>query len=1077
MERLMEGSENVKEALLQCIAKSDTSAADGVLPLLRTFSRPVSKTPFFDVQVETEHAWPSSNLLNGGGCCKVHYRNGAHLVSSGNRLLVVRQDNHFYFPPWGSLIQDAYIQRCGADKRSLIIVGLVNGIHAALLQEESPPVVLDDIFIETGRSVEKIVSFENGKLTLCYGNAQVESCRLVFRGDKVSEMVLSSNQRPRRIYDAVISLWDTKRYQDSAYDPYRGNLFVLSNTDLAVWKRTLTGEFVVAGSVAVLRNTVTVLASFETSHHAVLIAADGGRQPVLLDEAPAAGGGTACVNVRLASSRPLPSGLHVEDIRFACRDTNGTTLLYDALTHLLILITTNCAVYEGVYDEMELVSTFHLDGPITGIGYVSESVRFGTSFVVYGGSGIQCRIGALPIGLVTANLLKLGNPHDEIFSSLLKLGGRRGMEALVGANLAGVPAETLAPLLGQFLHPFPQSNNMRVAPGAEGLLYLVHRQIVVAERLWTSPFSWDLALRLEGAVKLMEEWRGSIESLLRLNGWLDYPVQHMGLVWQGFVVSSPQAFTTRTAINTQALFLYTLLKGLGDACIICKLYCMLLTACGEEALSMASSIGNQMGLEYIVWRCDTDAIISEFCTTALACNGANTLAQLEAMKHALPVKARHAISVHSLIMKGNADEALTYACDNIVSLRDEQMVSYVEERLNVAFPDHMVPIRLLLCWLRHDKSSIGELLSLLEQNTADGSPEQVKRCLRLVMQAAARSPALSRDVVRWIVGHALEDDRLMCFAEIIEEYIDDLGEPQTIPALFYSCWKDRLRCPQVAARGFGDIAKSKQRVLLSTRLRCINLALEYGPTDSDRLTYVLLLLQDELVKVIERTGQSFNYNSSSKLPRQETQSHVDELRHFYVVESRLFELAGVYRRNGGAKVQMDILKMHPETPERVTVQVLHDLLASLVHEGGQGASEAVRCIVREYYGGYAAGLPLLPFVTFLVHNREDPGTIVDTLRSSGVPAAVVFDTFLHCLDDRCDDTVLTKSGVITALTAAVTNMVGEGRSVYATYLLERIHKLLENEHQIALLRRSDVEQLQNAEAAMMRFVSSSQSVS
>nr|CCC95555.1 unnamed protein product [Trypanosoma congolense IL3000] len=1051
-----------RQALLHYAEKVSVQSESNNQYPLRTLSCPVSQCLFFDIEGDVNHTWPSSSLLNGTSHYQIKYQSGVHLVMSDNRLLIVYLDRHFFCPPYSSSVRDAHIQPCGREQ-SLLVVGLASGIHVMLLHEESPPKVLDDVFLETPQSVEKMVSLEDNRLILCYGNTHVGICRLATHNSQKLEAVLTLKQGPRRFLDALASLWDAKRYKDCAYCSTNRSLLVLSNVDLTLWMSTSTGDLTAVSSVAVYESSVAVLPGFGISGCAMLVHSDGGRQPVIFEGSTAAGSGVVAANIKLAQRRPLPSDLHFDSVQYACQSATGAVLLYDSRARVVVVITSGSPIYEGVCDEVEIASTSPVSDLVVGLACTGESIKGCTSFVVYGRSGILCRIGVRSLGLVTADLLERQGSNGKILISLLNLGGKRGIEAVVGACEVGIPVGTLSPLLNEFMRPTFDGCALRMAPGVEGLVTIVYRRIIEAGKLWSSHFSWDLAVNLESVSRCLGECHRILELLLLPNGWLDCPMQQEHVAWQGLVATSSQQFTMRSALNSQAFFLNVLLKGLKDAHSICKLYAILLVELGEEASAFVASIAGQICLERVVWGNDTRAVITSLCMNILECSQGEVVTLLESQKDALPVEAQRAVRIHALIMKGDAEVALSYACENIKSLRKEGLWEYVEGKLDAAFPDYMVPLRLLICWLRHDKSSIEAFLTALERWTAGRSPDQVKQQLRLVMQSVLSDAILLRNVVNWILGHTLEDDRLMCFAEILEEHPLGFEDPRTLPALFYSCWRDRLRNPQVAARGFGDIARSKQRVLLSVRIRCANLALEYASKGVDRLTYVLLLLQEELVKIVEGALQSFEQDISSRSWRERATCHVDELRYFYLMERRLFELAGIYKKYGGAKVQMDILKVHPETPERVTMEVLHDLLVNLVHERGMPAVDAVRSVVREYHGGYASGLPLLPFALFLAHNGEKPETIVEVLLCSGVPAAVVFDAFLRCLDERCDGITFTTGGVVTALAAAVVNMSGEGRGVYVTYLLERVHKFLESEQRFAVLREDDVKQLQQAE--------------
>lgn len=986
----------------------------------------------------------------------------------GNRLLVVRGSEHFYCPPWSSLVHDAYIQQQGPNGHSLLMVGLTNGLYVALLQEKSQLAIVDDFFVATRKSVERIFFLKDNEAAICYENANVETYQIVIEDYQKVELLPSGGGRSLKFFQAVASLWDTRRYCDSAYDTINNRLLVLSNTDLTVWAHATKGLFTPVCSVRVPSNAVAVLPGSQTCHFATLVFVDGGRQPVFIQETIPSQRGEVCTVMRLGSVRPLSQDIRLDSVQLACQGAEGTLLLYESHTCTLVLVTVASPIYEGIYDVVEVISTLQLGSVAVGMAYVRESKDSRAYFVVYGKSGILCRIGVQSLGQMVADMVKTRGSSDMVFSLLRNLDSRRMMEAVAGATFTGVSTEALSPLLNEVMQPSFCGNTMHVSPGVHGIAFIVRRELTLAQSFWGAPFSWHLWYDLERVSVRLQKWHKTLEGLLRPYGWLDCPKQ-ANLSWKGFVATSHQQFTMRTALNAQAVLLETLLKGLRDADLLCWLYSLLLRG-GPSRTAVSCS-----GLEPTVWGDDTDGVITTLCMEVLSAADRVVSDQLQARKSELPARACHIISIQTFVAMNQPDAALTYACANIRSFRHEQVLDYVAEKLENAFPDRMPHLRLLLCRLKHDRGAIKDLLEMLSRCTTNEPPERMKLRLGVVMQALVDDPVLQNAVVHWMTSQSLEDNCVIGFAEVLEEHSIVIKNPETLTAAFFICWTNRRRNPAVAARGFGDIARSKQRLALSSRILCIKLSLEYGPTTSEQLAYFVLLLQEEMADAIE-TWLRTDAAHIDLLRRQNSEIDVDELRHFYMEERRLFDLAGQYKEQGGAKVQLDLLKVHSETPESVTVEVLHDLLEFLLGEG-MSATEAVGNIVREYYDGYAAGLPLLLFVEFLAQEGQEAEKIAALLQSSGVPPHAVFDTFLFLLESRREKALFSKGSVVTTLTSMVAQLSGEGRDLRAAYLIEHINGLLTGEHRAmstptaTVLQESDVVQLQRAEALLRRSLS------
>ncbi|PBJ77690.1 hypothetical protein TcG_11243 [Trypanosoma cruzi] len=1036
-------------------------------PLLRSVIRPASHCPLFDLKIEEEHTWPCANLLNGNARYRVQYQNGAHLVMSDNRLLVVCNSEHFYCPPWNTPIRDACVQQQGADGNSILAVGLADGLYLALLQRNPQLQVTDDVFLTMKQSVEKIVFLRDGEMALCYGNAQVEIYRINTENLQKVSLVSINRNHTLNFFQAVASLWDTRRYRDSAYDSGNGRMFVLSDIDLTVWAYKSTDAFAAVCSVRIQGNVVAVLPSSQLHRYAMLVFNDGGRQPVIVEETFAKRSDETRTVIRLGAVRPLPEDVLLDTVELACQDADGNKILYDSRKCTLVMLTVASPIYEDIFDVVEVVSLLRLSTTAVGVACVSELQDLSASFIVYGKGGILCRIGVRSLGYMFYGLLQKQGLTNVIRASLHRLGPKRGIEALVGAAFAGASKEVLSPLLQEFMQPSFCENEMRVAPGVNGIISLVNREITLAECLWNAPFSWHLIPDLERIALQLWAWHEKLEALLRPYGWLDCPKQ-LNLSWNGFVATSHDHFTIRTALNTQAMLLETLLKGLRDAGVLCWLYSLLLR--GKPGIDTM----RQNRLKPIVWGDDPSTTIASLCMETLLTADGFVMSQLEARKNVLPIRARHAISIHLCISGNQPDAALAYACDNVRSLRHEQVFGYVAEKLEGTFPERMPHLRLLLCWLRYNRGAIVELLEMLERYRISESSEQLKLRLGVVLQAVTEYPALQHAVVRWMVNYPLEDDRVMGFAELLEEHSVVIDEPQTLTALFFVSWANRNRRPALAARGFCDIARGRRRLALPSRILCIKLALEFGPTASEQLVYFVLLLQEELAEAIEAAWRADAAQSDS-WREGKVEADVDELRHSYLDERRLFQLAGEYKEQGGAKVQLDLLKVHPETPEKVTVEVLHELLEFLIRKG-MSATEAARNVVREYYDGYAAGLPLLPFVALLAQHGVSAEEIATLLQSSGVPTYAVVEFFFHFLDERSEGLTFKKGSLVTTLVAMVAQLSGESRDICAAYLLERIQNLLEDEQKAMaatittnkILQESDIMQLQRAESLLKR---------
>ncbi|GET93462.1 hypothetical protein, conserved [Leishmania tarentolae] len=1038
-------STSLQEAFLRYDLKECQHSANG--PAVEE-ARPMLGNRYFNI--DHLSLWKPSLLASLGETCRraMHVNEYHALLCSRRLVLVNNKGRYIVFPPFRDSLNDAYVERI-SKTCTLVLAGVASGVYVALIRDSDSDKAdtLQSAFCSTASAVSCIHHLGKNLYGLCCENCTVE--RLVVTLDNTHSPYpeLHANLLPSRqgwvqvAYDYL----SPTRYVHSLFDRHRGYLLMLSSRNVSLWLHSDETHLQLECSAALPRESaVAIVPPLQGEHGetqvAVLITRSGGRVPVYLQTTASKRGKSLSLSV--GELRGLPSGMTNTVVSLACA-CDSSLLLADQLTSSLLLVTRCEPFCEAPQSSTTHVVTQHFLGkPICGVG-VEKSVRDGGSFLtflVYYGDSTIVRLGRMPRGQLLQRQF-LASVTGGI-DALRKLEPQARVVLLLDAVLSGLPISYLSQFLEPLLHPYAVTTcGLRLSHGARGIIQHTMEGLRKLSRLCLSFHYWGLTEELAQLRSRLEKSCIILTEVLNRGGWLDCPTRQR-LEWDDdILVRADGKLTDISAVDAQAEVLQLLLTSVKHATTIVWLY--------ELLLQTGATYRFPDRLENILWKGDPVAVQVSLCMDLLGMHIKDIADKLLQKEHVLPQRCRLAATLLSLVLDKALEPVMTYTRQHILDFVQYDLLAYTTDLLESSFPTSQPHIRLLVYRYPHDHSVSSDILSMLESIL---STDDLYNTLVTILGDAACDNELSSVLLDWMEGHTLADHRILTFAKVVVDMGLCVDPAHTLTGRFFSSVKQQANGnAQQAALRFAELARSDLSVPLDGRLLAIEHAIAAAPSDGYRLIQFLLLLQQQLASLI---AEHLTVGKDLVFARSTVEADLRVLREHYVSENSLFELAGRYKVLGGCSIQLDLLKIHSDSPEPLIANAVTGVLTFLKAVGLSGP-QAVQRVLREYLGTFQAPLPIFQFVEFLAFDGQSPARAIDELEKAGVPLPTIFDTFMSLLDGHRDplfqigDTVLALGKLVPKISLTV-------QHICAAHLLECSRSMLAGEQRAIVLTEEDV---------------------
>ncbi|KAI5691433.1 hypothetical protein MNV84_08149 [Leishmania braziliensis] len=1038
-------STSLQEPFLRYDPKECWRSANG--PVVEE-ARPMLRNRYFNM----DHLalWKPSLLASlGEKCHRAVYVNEYHALLCSRRLVLVHNNGRYIiFPPFCDTLNDAYAERV-SEKCTLVLAAVASGVHVALVRDSDSqkPDTLQSVFCPTASAVACIHHLGTNLYGLCCENCSVESLAVTLNNMHLPHPGLHANVLPNRHgwVQAAYDYLSPKRYVHSLFDRHNGYLLMLSSRNVSLWMYSDAFHLQLECSTALPREAVLAIVpllqdEYGETEVAVLITGSGGRVPVHLRTTTGRRGNSRSLS--LGELRGLPCGVTNTVVSLACA-CDSSLLLADQRTSSLLLVT-HCEPFcEAPYSSITHVVTQHFLGkPICGVG-VEKSVRDGGSFItftVYCGDSTIVRLGRMPRGQLLQQYFAATVAGG--IDALCLLEPQVRVDLLLDAVLCGLPISYLSQFLDPLLHPRAATVcALRLSDGARGIIRHTMRGLRELSRSCLSFHYWRLKEELAQSRSRVEKSYTILTEVLNRGGWLDCPTRQQ-LAWDGdLLVRIDGTLTDTSAVDAQAKVLQQLLSSVRHATTIAWLYGLLLETGATYRFSDR--------LEDLLWKSDPVGVQVSLCMNLLERRNKGITDKLLQKEYVLPQRCRLAVTLLSLVLDKSLEPVMAYTRRHILDLVEYDLLSYTTDLLESSFPTSQPRIRLLVYRYPHNQSVSSDILSMVE---AISSTSELYNTLVTILGDAACDGELTAVLLDWMERHTLADHRILTFAKVVADMRLCVDPAHTLTGRFFSSVKQQANGnAQQAALRFAELARSDLSVPLDGRLLAIEHAIAAAPSDGDRLTQFLLLLQQQLAKLI---AEHLTVGKNLVSARGTVEADLQALQEHYVTENFLFELAGRYKELGGCIIQLDLLKIHSDSAELLIANALTGVLTFL-RAVGLSAPQAVQRVLREYLGTFQTSLPLFPFVEFLAFDGQSPARAIDELEKVGVPLLTIFDTFMSLLDGhrnplfQIGDTVLALGQLVPKISPNV-------QHICAAHLLECSRSMLAGEQRAAVLSEKDV---------------------
>ncbi|KPA81384.1 hypothetical protein ABB37_03763 [Leptomonas pyrrhocoris] len=1012
-------------------------------------TRPMLANRYFSV--DNAELWKPSLLQSFGGTChRATYVNDFHVLLCNRRLVLVDSNGrHLTFPPFEEPLNDAYAERI-SEHCVLVIVALTSEVHVALISdgEGQRTDMLQSVACRTTFPVARIHHFKKGLYGLCCDNCTLESLSIKLRNARSLHPQLEANILASRWELAQVALdyVSKERYVHSFFDHYKGYLLLLSNSRLLLWMYRDESHMRLESSLNVSRiSAAAVVAPLaeqdEEEQIAVLITSSGGRVPLYLvcDLRKPLKGPT----LAFGEVSNLPKG--VANASVSMVTSCGTSLLIADQATASLVLSTQCELFCEAYRSpiSRVVSQLFLGKRICGVGARRRSGDDGdfVTFFVYCGDSTVVLIRRVPRGQLLQRQFSASATNG--ISALRLLDPVTRVDVLLDAALGGLSLQHVSDCLNPLLLPREATPNVaELSDGAKGIVRHTMRNLGELSRLCSSFQYWRLSEELTQSRSKLEKCCDLLTKVLHCDGWLDCPLGENWKWSSNFAVALPSenASSRRSALNAQAELLQLLLTSLRSAATIAWLY--------EMMLQSDLTYRFPGRLEDMLWKGDPSAIETTFCMDLLALSNKEVTDKLIQSRQELPQRCRLAATLLSLVLADSFDRVTAYVREHILDIARCDLLAYTNEVIETHFPGSQSRLLLLVYYYPHHRSASSDIVALVERIA---SVELLHRTLSAILHDPACDDDLTAVLLDWMESHSLADSRIPTFAQVVVEANLNVDPAHTLAGRFFSsCKQETAGHGQQASFRFGELARSELAVPLAGRLLSAEHALQATPSDVDRVTQFVLLLQQQLANLIDehlQNGKNLLFTRSS------IENDLALLREHYLGENRLFELSGRYKALGGCSIQLDLLKIHPDSAPFAIASAITGVLTFLTAVG-LPATEAVRRVLREYLDSFQAPLPLFPFVEFLAFDGQSPSTTIHELAAAGVQLPVLFDTFMSLLDGH-NNPLFPLRETVAAVAQLVPKIDMSVQHICAAHLLECSRSLLDGDQRTVSLSDED----------------------
>ncbi|CCW69257.1 unnamed protein product [Phytomonas sp. Hart1] len=1025
--------------------------------LPETVARPISSNYY--VQTSFWRLWdPSLVSTFSESCRKVLFKNNYHILLCHRRIIVVDKNQQpFSFPPFSCAINDVHIEKASS-RCLLVVVGLTEGVFTALVRHEDHQYyVKKTFFTPTSTSISRIHRLKKDLFGLCYENCSVQILSLQLLGDELDVFLYKGI---RNWYAIGLSLFSRKIHRDSLFDQTTGYMMVLSDKDLSLWTCAEDGEFHVQSSLDLKKEAVAVLPSNVKGIVAVVVLSSGDRVPVSVHQAskrPRVGLlNSYTLSLEAEKVVKLPASISVISVSHACTGAN-TIIMYDELTMSLITIVQNVQplpLHEHSNFRADVVSQINLNEKACSLSFEGNP---GTSdrgiFWVY--NDRMSIMGLKRVSLSKLMREKYLNSKIEGEKLLAKLSPEYYAELLIDAALGGFPLERVSSSLNALLLPVVKNQStLRLSPAVIGFTNFMIREVDKLNEICSSSSYWEQINDINRSRQRLLHGCTALSTFLLQNGWLDSTTD-LSLKWSCFEAHSHHSITERTAIDAQAQYLCTLLDLSKHASILAWLYMLLIEAGKPELFNrtLSQSLRDEDPTEFEV----------RYTLDLLSCRDLRLTEKLLHEVQLLPPKAQLAVRIHSWVQRGKPVEAMKAAKEHADVIRKFGLFEYVCDLLEQTNAEVLPTAHLLLDHYRSDPRGSSKLLTMLENLSLSGG--RLKQNLKYIFDSNDQSH-LWDVIFNWMEQHDLTDERIEIFASLVAEYRKDINFTGTPTGRFFYCWSQEGQGNHlVAAKLFGELARSSHVVPLSIRLICIQHSLQNASSDVDKLTQFLLLLQKQLIELLNRHLKS--RTGEFVCTKAEIESDISLLQQQCLEERNLFEIAGRYQALGGASVQLDILKINSVYPEEVVSCAVLGMITFL-KAVGLTAEEAAKRVLQEYLPSFQERFPIYQIILFLSFDGKEIGEIVKTLLRNEVSPIAIFAALSRLVYDH-GKKKFSLGNTVQELVLIIQRIPVENRSVYISHLLQCIRGILVREYHAVELTQSDMVALKTAEETLINM--------
>ncbi|KPI85673.1 hypothetical protein ABL78_5253 [Leptomonas seymouri] len=1047
------------EVLLRYDPKLHQARAKGIR---EEETRPMLANRYFSV--DNVELWKPSLLTSlGDACHRATYINGFHVLLCNRRLVLVGSNGrHLTFPPFEEFLNDAYAERI-SENCILVIVALTSEVHVALIGDCDGQRfnALQSVSCRTKFTITHIHHLKKDLFGLCCDNCTVESLSIKLSAARSPRPQLEASILASRRGWAQMALdyVSKERYVHSFFDHYKGYLLMLSNSRLSLWMYRDENHLHLESSVDVSKFcAVAVVAPSadqdEKEQIAALITSSGGCIPLYLASEPLKP--SKAPTLALGELCNLPNGVTNTAVSLAV--SCGTSLLLADHATASLVLSTQCERFCEAYHSSvsRVVSQLFLGKRICGVGAERRSGDGGdfVTFFVYCDDSTAVLIGRVPRGQLLRRQFSASVTNGVAALNLLDPVTR--VDVLLGAALGGLPLQHVSDCLTPLLRPRkPTTNAAELSDGAKGIVRHTMRNLSELSRLCSSFQYWRLSEELAQSRSKLEKCCAVLTEVLSPGGWLDCPLKENWKWSSNFTVAlSGEDISSRSAINAQAELLQLLLPSLKDAATIAWLYDMML----QSGLTYRFP-GR---LEDMLWKSDPSAIQITFCMDLLALNSKEVTERLVQSKQKLPQRCHLAATLLSLVLTSSFERVTAYVREHILDMVRCDLQTYANDVIEAHFPGTQARLLLLVYYYPHHRGAFSDIIALVERID---SAELLHRTLSTILKDPACDADLTAVVLDWMEGHSLADSRIPTFARVVVETNLDVDPAHTLAGRFFSsCKQAAAGHAQQASFRFGELARSELAVPLAGRLLSAEHAMQAMPSDVDRVTHFVLLLQQQLADLIDKHLQN---GKDLLFARSSIESDLALLREHYLTENRLFELAGRYKALGGCSIQLDLLKIHPDSAQFTIANAITGALTFLIAVG-LSATDAVRRVLGEYLNVFQAPLPLFPFVEFMAFDGQSPTTTIHELAAAGVQLPVLFDTFMNLLDGL-NNPLFPIGETVAAVAQLVPKIDMSVQRICAAHLLECSRSLLDDDQRTMLLSDEDEALLREVGDEMRRL--------